>query len=184
MIVYACDFHLGKAGIETKVRIGTALDLMLKRRMSYYDLFLGAGNFKEDSRSWSAKKIMYSAFKSMLLETGAISKNRSVDVNTKTFILRNRSVLHIHLAKRKAWGSFEETNACIEEMKDLSLYNNSLYVVSSDYHIKRLKFIYKFMPIKKVEFIPVRFNQSNKDKFLEPLRYAKALKQGLTKTFF
>lgn len=159
IIILACDFAPdGSLGFETRVRIGEGIRLISKLDHDHKQIFLGAGKIPflpSVTEKESIKKYIDSEFK---------RKGEKVEVFTS---LQN------------AWGTFDEIKSIFDSF---NILDRDLYIVSSGYHIKRIKWIIKFfsVPRQYLHFVSIGYDgRELGEKMLQPLKYIKVILWGL-----
>lgn len=176
IIIPACDFYQGQVGTETFIRMNVGTDFILKNDDNYYHVFFGAGEFQENGKTYIAKQIMSQTFVEMLFEKWKI---RYPKIKRSGLLTLKREKFEIFTPYRNVWGSFKEMEICVESIKRFGFQGHKTIIFSSKYHIRRLKFIFKFLDLQDVEFISIDIPQYPIDKLLTPLKYLKAFCLGM-----
>ncbi len=139
-------------------RVEKSLDLIKKQGSDTVHVLLGAGIDPRFPYAPTLKSLMHNYIFDQL-ETQEYEK------------------LVVYEVIKDAFGTFKETQAVIEMLEFNGITNQTIYVVSHEFHRKRIEYIWSFFGQYKVEFIACDDAYKGSDT-LEPLKMLKVFLLG------
>lgn len=158
----------------TVARCDTALDHISNDpcQEQSFVILLGAGKNPQHPDRPELKEIMRAYLTQTLMRNG-------YDMSKHGVLTKGSKRVTIRLAQKDGWGTFNETRSVVELLNGIAESPSRITVVSSRYHLMRIRFIWKFFPKYRISTVPFMEKTTLKHCCLEAIKFSKALLMGL-----